>query len=52
MHEASKSLFLINRVLGEGPRSGGGEALSGAGAKRREGAPPPVDFESSRELAS
>lgn len=28
---------------GEGPRSGGGEATSGAGAKRKEGVQPPVN---------
>ncbi|KOC30475.1 hypothetical protein GL58_21485 [Comamonas testosteroni] len=28
---------------GEGPRSGGGDALSGAGAKRKEGVQPPGD---------
>lgn len=31
------------QVLGEVPRSGGGEATSGAGAKRKEGAQPPGD---------
>ena len=31
------------QVLGEGPRSGGGEAPSGAGAKRKEGVQPPGD---------
>lgn len=29
--------------VGEGPRSGGGAATSGAGAKRKEGVQPPVN---------
>lgn len=33
--------ILKDKDLGEGPRSGGGNALSGAGAKRKEGVQPP-----------
>ena len=33
--------FAGERVLGEGPRSGGGKDTSGAGAQRKEGVQPP-----------
>ena len=33
--------FPGKQALGEGPRSGGGNATSGAGAKRKEGVQPP-----------
>lgn len=33
--------ILKDKVLGEGPRSGGGEVLSGAVAQRKEGEHPP-----------
>lgn len=36
--------FAGKRVLGEGPRSGGGVANSGAGAKRKEGVQPPGEL--------
>lgn len=42
----------VDKVLGEGPRSGEGEALSGAGAKRREGAQPPAELSGDQERAS
>jgi hypothetical protein len=44
------SIF-ANKVLGVVPRSGGGKALSGAGAKRKEGVQPP-DYLTSNRRAS
>lgn len=38
-----KSTSLTCRLVGEGPRSGEGDTLSGAGAKRKEGVQPPAD---------
>ncbi len=40
--------ILKNYVLGVGPRSGGGKALSGAGAKRKEGVQPPDHMSNGR----
>lgn len=45
-----KARQLINS--GEGPRSGGGEATSGAGAKRKEGVQPPGDSTSAMEVSA
>ena len=37
---------------GEGPRSGGGGATSGAGAQRKEGVQPPDDSTSAMEVSA
>jgi len=49
---ASPWHFAAGDVSGEGPRSGGGEATSGAGAERKEGVQPPGDSASEKEVAA
>lgn len=53
VNEVAQSVApLIDKPLGEGPRSGGGEATSGAGAQRKEGVQPPDDSTSVMEVSA
>lgn len=49
-YPASTRRFAAGDELGEGPRSGGGEATSGAGAQRKEGGQPPVELLATTEV--
>ncbi len=50
MEQISVEVRSLLNSKGEGPRGGGGEATSGAGAKRKEGVQPPGDLASSVEV--